>query len=90
MMGSRKQFISLRQQEGGNITFDEGSKGQIKGLGKVKPNRMIEVEEVNYVENLLFNLLSVSQLYNNGRNKIVFYTGEVKVKNIKTKEVIIK
>ena len=90
MTGSKKQFVSLRKHKGSNITFGGGSNGHIRGLGKVKLNRMIEVEDVNYVENLLFNLLSVSQLCNNGRNKVVFYTGEVKIKNIKTKEVIIR
>ena len=84
MTGSKKQFVTLRQHEGGNITFGGGSNGHIKGLGKIKLNQRIEVEDVNLVENLLFNLLSVSQLCNNGRNKVVFYTNEVLVKNIKT------
>ena len=70
MTGSKKQFVSLRQHEGDNITFGGGSKWHIKGLGKVKLNWMIEVEDVNYVENLLFNLLSVSQLCNNGKDNL--------------------
>ena len=90
MTGSKKQFVTLRQHEGGNITFGGGSKGHIKGLGKIKLNQRIEVEDINLVENLLFNLLSVSQLCNNGRNKVVFYTNEVLVKNINTNEVIIR
>ena len=90
MTGSRKQFISLRLHEGGNITFGGGSKGRIKELGKIKLSDYIEVEDVNLVENLLFSLLSVFQLCNKGRNKVVFYIDEVKVKNIKTKEVLLR
>ena len=72
------------------IIFGGGSKGRIKGLRKIKLSDFIEVEDVNFVENLFFSLLSVSQLCNKGRNKIVFYIDEVKVKNIKTKEVLLR
>ena len=90
MTRSKKQFVSLRQHEDGNITFGGGSKERIKGLGKIKLSDYIEVEDVNLVENLLFSLLSVSQLCNKGRYKMVFYINEVKVKNIKTKEVLLR
>ena len=50
----------------------------------------IEVEDVNLVENLLFSLLSVSQLCNKGRSKVVFYINKVKVKSIKIKEVLLR
>ena len=90
MTGSKKQFVSLRQHKGGRITFGRGSKGRIKGLRKIKLSDFIEVEDVNLVENLLFSLLSVSQLCNKERNKVVFYTDEVKVKNIKTKEALLR
>ena len=90
MTRSKKQFVSLRQHEGGNITFGGGSKGRNKGLGKIRLSDFIEVEDVNFVENLFFNLLSVSQLCNMGRNKDVFSIDEVKIKNIKTKEVLLR
>ena len=90
MTGSKKQFVSLRQHECGNITFGGGSKGRIKGLGKIKLSDYIEEEDVNLVENLFFSLLSIFQLCNKGRNKVVFYINDVKVKNIKTKEVLLR
>ena len=49
-------------------------------LGRVK----------SIVKNLKFDLLSVSKLCDNGRNKITFYTREMFVKDLKTKDVIIK
>ena len=62
----------------------------MKALEKIKLSDYIEVEYVNLVENLLFNLCSVSQLCNKGRNKVVIYINEVKVKNIKIKEVLLR
>ena len=37
-----------------------------------------------------YDLINVSKLRDNGRNKVTFYTKEVFVKNLKTNEVIIK
>ena len=54
MTGSKKQFVSLRQHEGDNITFGGGSKGKIKGLGKIRLSDHIEVEGVNLIENLAY------------------------------------
>ena len=48
------------------------------------------IDNVNLVKNLKFDLLSMSKLYDNGRNKVTFYIGEVFVKDLKTIEVIIK
>ena len=59
MTGSKKQFVSLRQHKGGNFTFGGGSKGTIKGLEKIRLSDYIEVEDVNFFENMLFSLLSV-------------------------------
>ena len=56
----------------------------------MKLSDLIKVKNVNFVENLLFNLLSISQLCKEGRNKVVFYFNEVIVKNIKTKEVLLR
>ena len=48
------------------------------------------IDNVNLVKNLKFDLLSVSKLCDNGRNKVTFYTREVVVKDPKTNEVIIR
>ena len=42
------------------------------------------------MKDLKFYLLCVSKLCDNGRNKVIFYTRDVFVKEVKTNEVIIK
>ena len=48
------------------------------------------IDNVNLVKNLKFDLLNVSKLCDNGRNKVTFYTREVLVKDLKIKEVIVR
>ena len=48
------------------------------------------IDNDNLVKNLKFDLLSMSKLCDNKRNKVIFYTREVFVKDLKTKEVLIK
>ena len=90
MIESEKKFISLQPHEGGSITFGGGTKGLIIRKGQVKLNKKTLIDNVNLVKNLKFDLLSVSKLCDNRRNKVIFYTREVFVKDLKTKEVIIK
>ena len=48
------------------------------------------INDVNLVKNLKFDLLSMSKLCDDGRNKVTFYTKEVVVKDMKINEVLIK
>ena len=48
------------------------------------------INDVNLVNNLKFDLLSVSKLCDEGRSKVIFYSKEVFVKDLKTKEILIK
>ena len=71
--GDRSKFWLLIENEGGQVTFEENSKGKIIGLGKVGKNPSSYIDEVMLVEGLAYNLLSISQLCDK-RHKVLFDT----------------
>ena len=67
MTGNHKWFSSLTpvmQKE--YITFGDDSKGKVKSVGAIKVNDHFLLKEVALVDNLKYNLLSVSQLLEDG------------------------
>ncbi|KAI3692958.1 hypothetical protein L6452_32783 [Arctium lappa] len=66
MTGDRG-LLTLYQEKsgGGSVTFGDNKKGQIKGYGVIA-KKDIDVCRVAYVDGLKHNLLSVSQLCDNG------------------------
>ena len=60
MTGKQSKMSSLHRLQGGNISFGDKSKGRICGMGTVKLNDHIKVNNVHLVENLGFDLMSVS------------------------------
>ena len=84
MIGIQEKFVSLEEKRGGTTVFGGGSNGQVIGSGVVNLNDGIEINNVSLVSNLKYNLLSVFQYCDNGKNKVVFYTEKVKVKKLKT------
>ena len=90
MTGKKGIFTTLRLQEGGTITFGGGKQGKFIGIGTIQLNEKINIENVNWVTNLKYNLLSVSQLCDNGRNSVTFKTNNVEVTSLHNNEVFIK
>ena len=60
MTRDRSLFKVFKSKKGGNVTFGDGSKSQIKGKGTVSLPRLLEITNVLYVEGLRPNLLSIS------------------------------
>nr|KYP37654.1 Copia protein [Cajanus cajan] len=52
MTGERCMFLDLKSKKGGQVTFSEGQKGQIMGIGKIGINSSISIDNVLYVEGL--------------------------------------
>ena len=89
MTGKQSKMSSLHRLQGGNISFGDKSKGKICGMGTVKLNDHIKVNNVHLVENLGFDLMSVSQLCDQGRNEVIFTSKECIVKDANG-EIILK
>ena len=72
------------------MVFRGGTKGQIIRSDQVNLNQKMVINDVNLVKNLKFDLLSVSKLCDNRRNKVTFYSKEVIMNDLTTKEILIK
>ena len=67
MTGQRRWFSSLTPTSGKDyITFWDKGQGKVVGVGSVSVSEKFSLKEVAFVRNLGFNLLSVSQLLDDG------------------------
>ena len=55
-------FNTFEPKKGGNITFNDGSKSQIKGKGIIFVLGLPDIVNVLYVEGLRVNLRRISQI----------------------------
>ena len=62
MTGDRSLFKVFESKKGGNVTFGDGRKSQIKGNGIISLPVLPDIANVLYVEGLRVNLLSISQI----------------------------
>ena len=68
MTANKTLFKTLFEGKIGTITFADGSKLVIRGIGTVDILGLPVFEDVWYVNGLKANLLSISQISNNGMN----------------------
>ncbi|WVZ76246.1 LOW QUALITY PROTEIN: hypothetical protein U9M48_024235 [Paspalum notatum var. saurae] len=67
MIGHRKWFSSLNPVSTKEyITFEDNGRGKVLGVGSVLLSAKLSLKEVAFVRNLGFNLVSVSQLLDEG------------------------
>ena len=60
-IGDQSLFKVFKSKKGGNVTFGDGRKSQIKGKGIISLPGLSNIANVLYVEGLRVNLLSISQ-----------------------------
>ncbi|XP_069148130.1 MAR-binding filament-like protein 1 [Solanum lycopersicum] len=61
-----KNFLSLKTLQGGGVSFGDGKKGYILGVGKVGRSLEDTIDIVYHVNGLKYRLLSVSQICDKG------------------------
>ncbi|KAJ9556290.1 hypothetical protein OSB04_010904 [Centaurea solstitialis] len=86
MTGSKSVLSNYREERGPAVTFGGNGKGQTRGYGTLT-NGVTMFKRVAYVEGLMDNLLSISQLCDKN-HKVSFSKKKYKVKN-RRKEVIL-
>ncbi|GKB53264.1 retrovirus-related pol polyprotein from transposon TNT 1-94 [Tanacetum coccineum] len=64
MTGNRKLFSTYKAYNGGNVIFGSNLRGNIIGKGTIS-NDSLNIDNVEHVDNLGFNLLSVGQICDN-------------------------
>lgn len=87
MTGNTLNFLSLEAHQGGGVSFGGGKKGFILGIGKIGRTNDHSIDIVHYVDGLMFNLLSVSQICDTG-NKVKFMSKGCVVTNCATKKTV--
>src|ERR1044072_8836587 len=78
MTGERHMFQSLELKPGGVVCFGGNQKGKIIGCGTIGNGKNPSIQNVLLVEGLMHNLLSISQLSDNGYD-VVFNQKSCKV-----------
>ena len=87
MTGDRSLFKVFESKKGGNVTFGDGSKSQIKGKGIISLPRLPDIANVLYVEGLRVNLLSISRICDQDF-MVLFFKGKCLVMNESGKKLI--
>ncbi|GJS56357.1 retrovirus-related pol polyprotein from transposon TNT 1-94 [Tanacetum coccineum] len=70
MTGNRKLFSTYKAYNGGNVVFGSNLRGNIIGKGTIS-NDSLKIDNVEHVDNLGFNLLSIGQICDN-KCKVTF------------------
>jgi len=94
MTRDRTLFKEFESKRGGNVTFGDGSKSQIKGKWIISLPGLPDIANVLYVEGLKVNLLSISQicdqdfmvLFSKGKCLVLNELGEQLISRIHTLE----
>jgi len=72
-----------------NVSFGNDTPALIKGKGSVLLKEKVKAGNVMYVDGLKNNLLSVSQMYDQG-NEVIFRSNGCIVRELDTGEIVIK
>ena len=68
MTGNKDLFKTLFEGKTGTVTFGDGSKSVIWGIGIIDILGLPVFEDVWFVDGLKVNMLSISQICDNGLN----------------------
>jgi len=88
MTGKRSYFEDRRPYSRGYVTFGDGGKGEILGIGNLISDELPKLENVLLVEGLFSNLISISQLCDQGM-EVYFNKSGCKITNERV-EVLMK
>ena len=92
MTGDNTLFKVFESKKGGNVTFGDGSKSQIKGKGTISLLGLLDIANMLYVEGLRVNLLRLSLicdqafmvLFSKGKCLVLNELGEQLISGIRT------
>ena len=71
MTGDKSQFITLDAKNRGMVTFEDNGKRKIIGIGNIGITPSKYIENILLVDDLKYNLLSISQFCDKGY-KVIF------------------
>ena len=86
MSGEEQLFNNVTKQDLGSVTFGDNSKARAVGIGSVSFAGTTQVEKVLLVDGLKHNLLSISQLCDEG-NIVTFEHDKCIIRSPESKEI---
>ena len=86
MSGEEQLFNNVTKQDLGSVTFGDNSRVRVVGIGSVSFVGTMQVEQVLLVDGLKHNLLSISQLCDEG-NIVTFEHDKCIIKSPETKKM---
>jgi hypothetical protein len=86
MTGVKNFLVNIKSYSTSYVTFGDGSKGEIKGIGKLDYPGLPSLEDILFVKGLTTNLISISQLCDQGL-KVNFNKSECMVTNEKDEAI---
>lgn len=89
MTGDISLFINFKAKNKGYVTYDDNNKGAILARGSVGNPYTITISDVNLVEGLKYNLLSISQLCDKGY-KVTFTNTCCIIEHDDKKDIVFK
>lgn len=87
MTGVKKFLVNIKSYSTSYVTFGDGSKGEIKRIGKLDYPGLPSLDDVLFVKGLTANLISISQLCDQGL-KVNFNKSECMVTNEKDEAIM--
>ena len=66
MTGDASKLITLILKDQGSVTYGDNRKANVIGKGNIIVNKDLSINNVLLVEDLKYNLISISQLCDNG------------------------
>jgi len=66
MSGVKKYLVDSKSYSTSFVTFSDGTKGEIKGVGKLVCTGLPRLDDVLLLKGLTANLISISQLCDQG------------------------
>ena len=89
MTVDRKLFSKLEKKNGGSVTFGDNAKGKVIGIGTIGNHSSTCIQNVFLIDGLKHNILSVSQLCDDGY-KAIFDTNTCLVSKSLDDKIIFK
>ncbi|KAJ9554588.1 hypothetical protein OSB04_018633 [Centaurea solstitialis] len=84
----RNMFLHIHPIQDSNVKLPNGSIIPVSGIGNVRLNDILLLEDVLYVPQFHLNLLSIGQLTSFGKYRVVFDDGNAIVQDARTKQMI--
>ncbi|XP_047153251.1 uncharacterized protein LOC124824794, partial [Vigna umbellata] len=66
MTGDKRKLTNFRKKKQGYVTYSDNNQGKILGIGDIRSENTLVIKDVLFVEGLKHNLLSISQLCDQG------------------------